>query len=242
MAELIGVVVEGHTEAILVRRLIQNRYPGSASVTIFKAGSDQNLSVHPYVYPIKTPEASINFTIIDASNDELVMRVLETYSSGLIKNGAKSVLALRDLYCESYNSESKGKIDATITRDFESKAISNIRVFDSSGKISHYFSVMEVESWFIGMVGLLRKVDSSIDEDSIKTHLGLRVEEGLNPEMIYRPASALKNILSSVGKEYDKSVACVESLTARIDDAIIDELINSRRSPSFTKFFNALIA
>ncbi|MDM8559006.1 hypothetical protein [Candidatus Parabeggiatoa sp. HSG14] len=240
MQTKIAIFVEGQGEQIFLRNILFHLYDNSLlSFECVKFHGGENKYV-PYPFGNKQT-SKIHFLIVNVENDEKVLIVIKNMEENLIKKGGYSkIIGLRDMYSRIYRTKSNGKIDDEISKQFIETYNSEINKMSTPDKISFYFSIMEIESWWLSMFTLFKKIDSSLTVDAINEKFGFKLDE-IDPERyFFHPANDLKSILESVGKSYDKKRGDVESITTHITLQDIDAGISNNRCGTLRAFYEEL--
>lgn len=235
-----GLIVEGQTEAIFLRQMLVCLYPAQVEILMLRLGAGGNARIPKGPHGVPHDSPKYRFTIVDAQGDGGVMNAMGTYGKDMLGKGFDLVLGLRDMYCTQYDEEGRGKIDPAVTLKLKQKAEATLNFIDSSGRMQHFFAVMEIEAWLLALNSVLQKIDARLTEEEIKRILGLTNEATLKVETYYKPTQQLKQIYESVNKKYDKSLGCIEGFAACLSHTDLEILKNSAKTDSFNDFYDTI--
>lgn len=231
------IFTEGVGELILVRwLLLQLINSNDLSFDCYILKSD-NMEYFPYEF---SPDNSIlHFRLICAGNDEKVLSTMKERAQYFLNNGFE-VLGLRDMYSERYINRLKrmnlpsGKISNTVNEFYINNDITLFNEFKDNHKIHLFYSIMELEAWFIGLYQSLEKTFPLLTIDLIKSKLNLDLAIMDPEEVCFHPANKLGEILQLVNYTYKKEKSDYEKLVAEINIDDIYTLLNSNHCHSFT--------
>jgi hypothetical protein len=229
----IAFIVEGLTESIFLRYFLGLHIPDHIHLTTATVGKDNNLE--HYKIRLRNPNPEYRILIINAANDDKVLKIMGTHGLSLFKDPVFSVVGLRDMYCDKYDTDSRGKIDQAVTQQSYDNVAAALKLLEAktTGKMYFFFSVMEVEAWFLAMPSVIRKLGASFDNHKLKHYESLD-----DVEVIYKPSNALSDIYEAAGSNYTKDESCIEALSSYIDYDDIANLSRSNKSDSFSKFYS----
>ncbi|EDN70302.1 conserved hypothetical protein [Beggiatoa sp. PS] len=240
MQTKIAIFVEGQGEQIFLRNILFHLYDNSLlSFECVKFHDGRN-EYAPYPFGNRQT-SKIHFLIVNVGNDEKVLIVIKNMEENLLQKGGYSkIIGLRDMYSQKYKKLSNGKINNKITEKFIETHQSEIKKMSAPDKIAFYFSIMEIESWWLSMFTLFEKIDSSLTVDAINETFGFKLDE-IDPEKyFFHPSKELERILKSVGKPYDKKRSDVESITNHITPQEIEVGISNDRCSTLRTFYEEL--
>lgn len=234
-----GVVVEGKSELIYVRNLLRQLLDASElSFQCFQLDGD-DLKVARYSQINK--KARTHFVIINVGNDEKVVSFIRENEVQLFSRGYIKIIGLRDMYSQVYGKLSRGRIDDKITEQITDSHNRVILEFRNNLNIKLYFSIMEIESWWITMTTLFLKIDGRLTSEYIERKLKVDIEK-INPEThFYKPSAFIKKIFKLIGRTYGKTTSDVESITSKIDKNDLEKGL-TKDSRSFKEFHTDLFS
>lgn len=157
--------------------------------------------------------------------------------------GYMKIFGLRDMYSSEYDSlSSSGGVDQVVILKIQSKVQEEINKMSNPSLINFHFAIMEIEAWFLAMIAVLSRVDSQITPDFVKNKLGYDLSP-IDPELFFRkPSADLEKIYTLVGKNYDKSTHCLESLMSKMQRQDYYDLCDSGKVACYKRFFEDITA
>lgn len=242
MPKKVHFIVEGQTEAVFVRHMLELLHPGKIKIVVVSLRKDFNLGGHQKVRGIECVAPDYDVTVVDAAGEGGIIPAAEAHGQGFLAKGSESILCLRDMYCEEYAKATGSKVVDRTTQEFIDKYNKTMTTIDSSGKTRLFFSIMEIEAWFLAMESTLQKIESSFTPTLVKDKAGVPAADNINVERIYKPSKVLSKLYESAGKKYTKSVSCAESVVSKINKPDIDKVISENCSESFSGFHEAVVA
>lgn len=236
-----SVFVEGQTEAILTRTILEQCLPANdlyIKIRALSTGSGAGK-------PIRSFDSNLNasnwYDIYISPGDGSVFSSLKSRKDRLFFSGSDRILGLQDMYSANYSKLSSGKVDPELNKAFRSAALEQAQLADDRSRVHFSYAEMEVESWILSMPGLLARIDNRLTRDFIRQQLGYDLEADDAHELFLRPAQELKKIFQLVDKTYGKHISEVEMISSYIDDEIILRFFESEKSFSFNVYLKALI-
>ena len=188
--------------------------------------------LNPSEYDFGNDNANNYFLIINAGCDNKVLSAMLHRRNGLVSEGYRMIIGLRDMYCALYRELSPLAVSPKMNQEIISAARQQIAEAKVSDVIID-FAIMEVETW---MLALLDRWRGSLSDDEIARFL--------NPndplENIYHPAGVVKDLSGIAGEPYDKHVSQVNSIMSKIEWEDYCALYSSNRCPSFNVFLDDL--
>ena len=140
------------------------------------------------------------------------------------------------MYSEEYDKRAKGKIDLNVTQTIFENTKTVISSMKYADKIGFYFSIMEIEAWWLSMYSIFKKINDKLDIDFIHKSLGYKLND-INAETeFYHPSVILKKIFDLVDMKYDKKFDDVKKITSKIDENDIENGISNNRCERFKMF------
>ena len=235
----IAVFAEGQTELIFVREYILKVYDNSKiGFRCIKLISDGMREV-PYKH--ESPTAEYFFLLIDVSNDSKVLSAIRDREKDLIDSGFGKVIGIRDMYCREYDEKTDKQISEQLNEQFAEAANQEISKMNNCTKIKFIFSIMEVEAWFLSLIGIFNKIDPNLTLEIIEERLGYNLAEIDPQKEFYKPSVELTKILGIVGIEYKKKKSNVEAICSKIDPEDILYFNDGQSCESFRKFNNIFL-
>ena len=234
----IALFVEGLTEAAFIRTLLLTFLKADRiSIIFITLGSSSAKSPHDH----KSPSPTLYFLIINVGGDGNVLGSIKDREKRLLEEGYLKIIGLQDLNCDEYDKLSRGTIDNSVTSKFIKGRREVITQMSIPDKIKFFFSIMEIEAWFLSLPKAIYRVDPDLNKTSVK-FICKKDLESVNPETeFYKPSSVLESIYASVNKKYNKSLSCVLSLTNKIQRKDIEELLQSNKCSAFKLFFDEIM-
>lgn len=200
-ARKLAIFVEGQTEAIFVKRLVEE-IAGKKDIDFHEA---QARHIHILNSAVKMlSQTKYHVLIVDCGNDEIVKsRILENRDR-LIERGYALVLGLRDLKPR--------------TRDELPRVMQGLRtgVPTKDIQIELCLAVQEIEAWFLQEANHYARIDKELTAKVIATGVGFNPETD-NAETVDDPATLLRDIYRLVGKSYTKTKKQVERTVNVLD-------------------------
>lgn len=198
-----------------------------------------NTSKGTPTYNVLNDFAEISFLLVDVEGDSNVLSGIKEREKNFFSQKYKKIVGLRDMYSDEYESLSKKKgiIDQEATSLITAKVQDEINKMSHPNLIKLHFAIMEIEAWFIGMIDVLHRVDSRITPDFIKSKLSFDILT-IDPQLSFKkPSSDLSKIYTLVGKTYDKTRACLESLMSKMQKKDFYNLYSSGKVSHYNNFF-----
>ncbi|MFH0846987.1 MAG: hypothetical protein V1894_02870 [Chloroflexota bacterium] len=234
----IAIFTEGQTELIFVRTLLKMlKAYSKLSFECFKLNAG-SLAKKPYSF--SCPDPQLHFMIIDVHNDETVLTAIRDREKGLIEKGFYEIVGLRDLYSEAYEKRSRGVISEPVSNELIKSHKTVIKQMNYPNKIKLYYSIMEIEAWFLAMYNLFQKINSKLTVAFINQHLKVDLQSIDPQKFFFRPSKEIVRIYSLCGFDYDKSEHCIESLCSKIDRSDFLSATTNGRCSSLSSFYRQI--
>ena len=107
--------------------------------------------------------------------------------------------------------------------------------------IKCHYSIMEIEAWFLAMYWILKRINPKLTLGFIKSKLKIDLLN-IDPEtFFFKPSVELSKIYTLVGKKYDKSVHCAESLMSKMNKKDFDNILKSGKVKSLIKLYSEIV-
>lgn len=230
----IALFVEGRSELIFVKELLLkiSNY-SKIKIDCFKVLTDNNFANDDFSY--SSPPVKVKVLLINVGSDQKVASAIRSRAKGLLTQGYTTIWGLRDMYSEEYDRQSGGKIDNKTT----TKTITSVsNVFSNDGLSKHvkiFFSMMELEAWFLGFCNALNALGFSAD--AIKKVIGKDLTT-IDPETeFFKPKTTLSCICKAIwGKNYDEA-GFARKISTEIQLKEMEDLAKSGRISHFCIFF-----
>lgn len=205
----LAVFVEGQTEQIFVKRLIEE-IAGAKKVHFhLLRGVGGKRQPRRFLQmstreSLNGPHGGYYVMIFDSQNDGRVASDIRERYDGLVEKGYVGVVGLRDVHPQPRSAIAK--IRTRMAYGIKTKPI----------KVEYVLSVMEVESWFMAEWSHFLRLDSRLSFDWISSVLGADPSV-CDVEAIDRPALELDKIYSLAGIRYDKRRDVVQKTVDILD-------------------------
>jgi hypothetical protein len=237
----IAIFVEGQTEAILTRTILEccvRQDDLYIDITTLSRASGSGKPIRSFR---DNTSASNHYEIFVAPGDGAVLTSLKDRLPGLLFSGYEPVVGLQDLYGNQYSRLNNGKLDQELTEAFREGAKKQSLAADAKGRVQFSYAEMEVEAWLLSIPELFEAIDSKLTVEFIKASLGYDLRS-ITPESEFlHPAVEVSRIMKLVGKTYDKHADEVEMIASHISDTMILKLSEGGRAPSFNYFMRAIL-
>ena len=200
----VAIFVEGLTEEIFVRQLIEN-YFGHDIIEI----KTQRLIGKRLLYHFDAGKGENKCIIINCSNDERTLSCLKDNYLTMYRHGWDIFIGLRDIWPSANISNSENMI---------SKTLSYIGEMEKSELIKFHFAKMEIEAWFLVDYKLFKQIDKNLTVENILSTTKADLPN-LDPELTFEsPASFIKEMyLELRGKSYQKHEYQIEEIVYNMD-------------------------
>jgi len=204
----LAIFVEGLTEQILVRHMLQavldrNRvaiqtvkitggHNVRMSFTVMRAAHVDNLTEY-YVL------------VYDCGGETNVKGYMMAQRAKLVSSGYSMILGLRDAYPNFERSEVPKLLRGLNHKLPQKRAITKI-----------FLAVMETEAWFLGEYHHLKKVSGKLTPGFVEHHLGFNPQKE-NMEERERPAADMKAVYQLVGHDYTKKRDRLNAVVSKLN-------------------------
>lgn len=204
----LAIFVEGLTEQILVRQLLQavldqNRI----AIQTVKITGGHNVRMSLTVMRAAHVERRTDYYIMvyDCGGETNVKGYLLAHREKLVKNGYTMIMGLRDVYPNFQREEVPKLLKGLNHRLPQRKAATHI-----------YLAVMETEAWFLGEYRHLKKVSPKLTPALIEKHLGFNPRKE-NMEKREQPSVDIKAAYQLVGHDYTKKKDRLNAIVRKLD-------------------------
>jgi hypothetical protein len=241
MMEKIAVFVEGQAELIFTRDLIAKNFSWDVSFECFCL-TGFSLSRADFEY--KNPTSEYHFQIVNVGNDERVLKYILDNEEKLYDVGFTRIIGLRDMYSTRYKNFvlKPNEIDFSLNKQFIKNDNEIIeKNAKEKNRISYCFSVMEFETWLLGMPNIFIKKKSSLLLNEINQNLKVDITIVDPEKMFFKSADVVSQILSIKSDGYDKHKSEVEALVSFIEIEDLKGLYQADKCCSFNSYIDALL-
>jgi hypothetical protein len=226
----LAIFVEGLTEQILVRQLLQavlgqNRI----AIQTVKITGGHNIRMSFTVMRAAHVERQTDYYIMvyDCGGETNVKGYLMSQRDKLVSSGYSMIMGLRDVY-------------PNFRRDEVPKLLKglNYRLPQKGAATRIYLAVMETEAWFLGEYKHLKKVSGKLTPQYIEKRLGFNPQRD-NMEERNRPAEDMRAAYHLVGHDYTKKREKLNSVVRKLDFYYFTHGL-AEKMPSLGVFVDAL--
>ncbi|MBX9259331.1 DUF4276 family protein [Desmonostoc muscorum CCALA 125] len=224
----LAIFVEGQTEQIFVRKLLEE-IAGKNNIAIEEqsiSGKLGNRITTLIMSDNITSQTKFYVLVYNSCSDNSVVSDMRDQYNSLIGSGFERVIGLRDVY--------------PIPIAEKLKLQSSLNLFLPKGSIPIHIvlAVMEIESWFLAEWNHFTKIDLSLTPERIKATFGFNPQTD-NMETRPHPANDMDLIYNLVGRAYKKQRNQVNTIVSSLDyEFLYMQLVNS--VPSFGEFVKYL--
>lgn len=204
----LAIFVEGLTEQILVRRMLEavmdRRKIAIQSVKI-TGGHNVRISFTVMTAAEVTRQTDYYVLIYDCGGETNVKGYMMTQRDSLVKHGYHMILGLRDVY-PNFERSDIGKLRFGL----------NYRLPQKEAATHISIAVMETEAWFLGEYTHFTRMSRKLTPAYIEKRMGFNPKTE-NMEERERPAQDLKHIYNLVGHDYTKKKQRLNSVVNHLD-------------------------
>ena len=204
----LAIFVEGLTEQILVRQLLQavlgqNRI----AIQTVKITGGHNVRMSFTVMRAAHVERQTDYYIMvyDCGGETNVKGYLMAHSKKLVSSGYTMIMGLRDAYPNFQRDEVPKLVRGLNYRLPQKRAATHI-----------YLAVMETEAWFLGEYKHLKKLSQKLSPDYIEKRLGFNPQTE-NMEDRDHPSADMKAAYQLVGHDYTKKRDKLNAVVRKLD-------------------------
>jgi len=204
----LAIFVEGLTEQILVRQLLQTVLgQNRIAIQTVKITGGHNVRMSLTVMRAAHVERHTDYYIMiyDCGGETNVKGYLMTHRDKLVSNGYSMIMGLRDVY-PNFQREEVPKLMRGL----------NYRLPQKGAATHIYLAVMETEAWFLGEYRHLKKVSPKLTPDFIEKRLGFNPRKE-NMEDRDQPAADIKAAYQLVGHDYTKKRDRLNAVVRKLD-------------------------
>jgi len=204
----LAIFVEGLTEQILVRHLLQavldqNRI----AIQTVKITGGHNVRMSFTVMRAAHVERQTDYYIMvyDCGGETNVKGYLMAHRDKLVSSGYTMILGLRDAY-PNFQRDEIPKLRRGL----------NYRLPQKKAATHIYLAVMETEAWFLGEYKHLKKVNAKLSPQYIEKRLGFNPRTE-NMEERNHPSDDMKAAYQLVGHDYTKKKDRLNAVVRKLD-------------------------
>lgn len=204
----IAIFVEGLTEQILVRRMLEAVLKRkNIAIQSVKITGGHNIRMSFTVMQAAQVNRNTDYYVLiyDCGGETNVKGYMMMQRESLVERGYTCILGLRDVY-PNFTREEIPKLRNGL----------NFRVPQKGALTRIHLAVMETEAWFLGEYTHFRKVSSKLSPEFIQKHLGFNPKTE-NMEERESPAHDLKNIYRLVDQDYTKKRSRINTIVGKLD-------------------------
>ncbi len=226
----LAIFVEGLTEQILVRKMLQavldrNRI----AIQTVKITGGHNVRMSFTVMRAAHVDRQTDFYVLiyDCGGETNVKGYLMARRDKLISNGYTMILGLRDVY-------------PNFERDQVPKLLRglNNKLPQKKARTQIYLAIMETEAWFLGEYSHLKKVSRKLTPEYVKKRLGFNPRTE-NMEDRDHPSEDMKAAYQLVGHDYTKKRGRLNAVVNKLDFHYFTHDL-ADKMPSIGKFISGL--
>lgn len=218
-----AVFVEGQTEAVFVKRLIEE-LAGHGNVLFSEEKYEGQ--VYHVLYSTGSCGQQHEALIVNCCNDSRVVSAIVERHQSLLHAGYTCIIGVRDLY--PLQGSQLLAVEAAVAATLPKSSI----------PITVVIAVMEVEAWFIEEETHFARIDPSLTCAVIRGGTSYDITSGMS-ESIGHPARLLHDIYALAGLAYRKKRKHVERTIEALDYTNL-YIASQQRSGSLAKFIGAL--
>lgn len=226
----IAIFVEGLTEQILVRRMLETvlKSKNIAIQTVKITGGKNTRVSFTVMHAAKVDQDTSYYVLIyDCGGETNVKGYLMTQRQSLVDKGYSCILGLRDVY-PNFSREQIPRLKIGLNYQVpQKKALTQI-----------YLAVMETEAWFLGEYTHLRRMSKKLTPGYVEKRLGFNPRTS-NMEERDRPADDLKRVYRLANLDYTKKRSRLNHIVDQLDFRYLTGKLASRMN-SLGDFIAAL--
>ena len=203
-----AIFVEGLTEQILVRHLLQKLLDQNRiAIQAVKITGGHNVRMSFTVMRAAHVDYRTDYYVLiyDCGGESNVKGYLMSQREKLVASGYTRILGLRDVYPTFGREEVPRLIRGLNYQLPQKKAFTRI-----------YLAIMETEAWFLGEYRHLKKISPKLTPGFIEKHLGFNPCEE-NMEEREQPARDMKAVYQLVGHDYTKKRDRLNAVVSKLD-------------------------
>lgn len=226
----LAIFVEGLTEQILVRHMLQavlgqNRI----AIQTVKITGGHNVRMSFTVMRAAHVERQTDYYIMiyDCGGETNVKGYLMAHRDKLVSSGYTMIMGLRDAYPNFQRDEVPKLLRGLNYRLPQKRAATHI-----------YLALMETEAWFLGEYRHLKKVSAKLTPQFVEKRLGFNPQTE-NMEDRDHPSADLKAAYQLVGHDYTKKKDRLNAVVSKLDFNYFTHAL-AQKMPSLGTFVKGL--
>jgi len=204
----LAIFVEGLTEQILVRQMLQAVLDrNKIAIQTVKITGGQNVRMSFTVMRAAHVDNLTDYYVLvyDCGGETNVKSYLLARRNKLIANGYTMILGLRDAY-PNFGREDVPELLRGLNHKLPQK----------KARTHIYLAVMETEAWFLGEYKHLKKVSKRLTPGFVEKHLGFNPRTE-NMEEREHPSYDMKNAYQLAGHDYTKKRDRLNAVVRKLD-------------------------
>jgi hypothetical protein len=230
----IAIFAEGQTEVIFLRKLIEVVFEYNYNLFSFVSYTLNGSNLQKFRGSYIPPEPFVHFMVVNVQGDTKVLSAIKERERKLFIDGFDEIIGLRDMYSEEYE-----KLSNIVSDDLNKKFIdgSNLQIqkLSEPDKVKLFFSVMEIEAWFLSMYEIFGKLKKGISDVETLNIIGGDLD---HVERIFHPSNKLIQIFDRLEDSYKKRESDIEKIVSVIEEENI--LKATERNHSFKCFYHKI--
>ena len=225
----LAIFVEGQTEQIFVRKLLEE-IAGKKNIRINIMAKDPKQIERIAMTNLTNNSIQYYVLIYNCCNDEALVGYISDQYSSLINDGYNKIIGLRDVYPKFTISEID-KLERGLHFSLRGKNFAKV-----------VLAVMEIEAWFLSEWKHFEKISPILTPATIYEKLGFNPEID-DMEERPNPAEDLKRVYQLAGRSYQKRRKQTETIVSSLDyDFLYLELVEKvHRLGEFVSHINTFI-
>ncbi len=157
------------------------------------------------------------------------------------KSGFYRVIGLRDMFSEEYRAMATSReIVPTISEQFITGYMEQIKAATQPEKIFFRFAIMETEAWMLALPQAFESIDVRLTTNFIQENLGFDLDVTDPETTFFHPANCVEQIFELVRRTYKKKEGDIEGLVSGLQKTDYQQLLESGKCKSFKHFFEAI--
>jgi hypothetical protein len=204
----LAIFVEGLTEQILVRHLLQALLDRNrVAIQAVKISGGHNVRMSFTVMRAAHVDKQTDYYVLiyDCGGETNVKGYMMARYQNLVSSGYSMILGLRDVF-PNFEREEVPRLLKGLNHQLPQK-MARTRI---------YLAIMETEAWFLGEYHHLKKVSGRLTPGFVEKHLGFNPRTE-NMEERPRPAEDMKAVYRLVGHDYTKKRDRLNAVISKLD-------------------------
>jgi hypothetical protein len=204
----LAIFVEGLTEQILVRQMLQavlDRNRIAIQSVKISGGHNVRMSFTVMIAAHVNNMTDYYVLIYDCGGETNVKSYLLAHRQNLVSSGYQMILGLRDVY-PNFERKEVAKLQRGI----------NFKLPQKGARTRIHLAIMETEAWFLGEYHHLKRVSRILTPEFVEKHLGFNPQYDDIEERDH-PADDLWAVYHLAGHDYTKKKDRLNSVVSKID-------------------------